>query len=355
MDHNQRSRRPLPQDDGRNHSKRYPRKRPLPLYMVIGIDAVILGVCLGLFFYFHKVRETPLTPVTLGTPAPTEAAPTVTAPTATATDDADSTTEPTVDPATLGQFGAKFADKFTDGEVIADDTSYQSKDINVKVNKIQKDGVTYFVADVYIRNLENLRAAFAKDEVKEGVSEMPIDIATRNNAIVAITGDYFGFRRDGIVVRNGVLYRETPFEDICVMYQDGSMKSIPEDEVNIEELKSPDVYQVWSFGPMLLTDGQPMEKFNSVVNPANPRSAIGYYEPGHYALVVVDGRQADYSKGMTLKELSQMFFDMGCKEAYNLDGGQSCAMTFGDALMSQPYKGGRSVSDIIMIGEAEEN
>jgi exopolysaccharide biosynthesis protein len=37
----------------------------------------------------------------------------------------------------------------------------------------------------------------------------------------------------------------------------------------------------------------------------NPRSAIGYYEPGHYCFIVVDGRQNGYSDGMTLDELAQ--------------------------------------------------
>ena len=55
----------------------------------------------------------------------------------------------------------------------------------------------------------------------------------------------------------------------------------------------------------------------------NPRSAVGYYEPGHYCFVVIDGRQPGYSKGATLMQLAQLFESLGCKEAYNLDGGKS--------------------------------
>ncbi|MDD3243734.1 MAG: phosphodiester glycosidase family protein [Eubacteriales bacterium] len=356
--------RPRPQQPygGEHHgsarAKRPPQKPQMPTLYVVLIDVAVFAVALLIFAYFHHVRPDTLTPVALGTPTP---APVETAapqePSAAPQDSAqpDETVapQPTVDPATLGLFGAKFADKFVDGEPVKTDTGYQSKNVNVQVEKVQRDGITYYVADVYVRNLENFRTAFANDEVKTGTSEAPLAIATRNKAVVSITGDYFGIRKEGIVVRNGTMYREKAFADIMVMYRDGSMKSIPQAEVKLEELKSPDVYQVWSFGPMLLTDGQAMEKFNSSVNPANPRSAVGYYEPGHYALVLVDGRQEGYSKGMTLKELSKLFADLGCKEAYNLDGGQSCTMTFGDAKMSQPYKGGRNVSDIIMIGEVE--
>ena len=56
---------------------------------------------------------------------------------------------------------------------------------------------------------------------------------------------------------------------------------------------------------------------------------------------------------MTLEELSQLFYEMGCKEAYNLDGGQSAVMSFAGELTNQPYGGGRNISDILYIGEVE--
>lgn len=102
---------------------------------------------------------------------------------------------------------------------------------------------------------------------------------------------------------------------------------------------------------MLLKDGQPMTSFNSDVNVANPRGAIGYYEPGHYCFVLVDGRQPGYSNGMTTRQLSQLFYDLGCKVAYNLDGGQSAVVTFMDSVANKPYKGGREISDIIYVAD----
>ena len=102
---------------------------------------------------------------------------------------------------------------------------------------------------------------------------------------------------------------------------------------------------------MLFFDVQPMESFNSSVTSVNPRSAVGYYEPGHYCFVVVDGRQKGYSKGMTMSELSQLFFDLGCTVAYNLDGGKSAEMVFMGETVSQPFEGGRSTSDILYIAD----
>ena len=45
-------------------------------------------------------------------------------------------------------------------------------------------------------------------------------------------------------------------------------------------------------------------------------------EPGHFKLVIVDGR-TDENRGVRLIQLEQIFKDLGCTEAYNFDGGQS--------------------------------
>jgi exopolysaccharide biosynthesis protein len=124
-----------------------------------------------------------------------------------------------------------------------------------------------------------------------------------------------------MVVRNGKLYRETESSaDVLVMNYDGTMQTFSPDEFDMEKIKSEGAYQVWTFGPMLLKDGQPMTKFNSTVTGLNPRTAVGYFEPGHYCFVVVGGRQEGYSEGYTMVQLSQLMYDLGCTTAYNLDG-----------------------------------
>ena len=48
--------------------------------------------------------------------------------------------------------------------------------------------------------------------------------------------------------------------------------------------------------------------------------------PSDRLFVVVDGRSAGYSRGVTMSELAQIFVDRGAKLAYNLDGGGSSAI-----------------------------
>jgi len=68
----------------------------------------------------------------------------------------------------------------------------------------------------------------------------------------------------------------------------------------------------------------------------------------------VDGRQANYSDGMTLTELSTFMAGLGCKSAYNLDGGQTAQMVLDGNLVNMPANGGRKVGDIIYIERADD-
>ncbi len=221
---------------------------------------------------------------------------------------------------------AKFAGQFTDGAIEKTDTSYKSPNISVTITKVQNDTLTYFVADIYIAELKYFRTAFAQEADTMGHTELTTTVAQENNAIIAINGDFcLNNWSTGVVLRNGQPYKKNkPSADQFVLYYDGTMESIPPGEFNYDTVVAKGVYQIWSWGPMLLDNGQVMADFNmpDTFGAPNPRTAIGYYEPGHYCFVVVEGRQT-YTDGIKLPELSQLFYDLGCTEAYNLDGGRT--------------------------------
>jgi exopolysaccharide biosynthesis protein len=228
-----------------------------------------------------------------------------------------------------------------------------SKNVNVSMTMVQENGVTYYVQDIYVRSIENLQTAFAEDTYGKAVTDWVQDMAIENNAVAAINGDYYGVESGGVVIRNGVLYRDDANADVLVLYYDGTMKAFSSGEFDAENEMANGAYQAWNFGPVLVEDGVALTSFSSRISGANPRTAIGYIEPGHYVFVAVDGRQAGYSNGMTLKQLAAAMEELGCQLAYNLDGGQTSTMTFGDEIANQPYKGGRLTSDIIFITDGE--
>lgn len=255
-----------------------------------------------------------------------------------------------------GMWGEKFSDKFLPvGKVEKTEKSYKSHDINVTVEKVKRGSATYFVADIYIRNIDNFKTAFANDTYGKSITESIKDTASRHNAVIATNGDYYGIRDYGICIKNGVLYRRNLFADVCVLYYDGTVKTYKKSEFSLADAISDGAYQAWSFGPELLNDGETVSEFDWSIQSENPRCAFGYYEPGHYCLILIDGRQPGYSMGMTFQEMSFMFKEMGCAAAYNMDGGQSAKMVFGDRLVNRPTSGGRDTSDIIYIAEVESN
>jgi hypothetical protein len=85
-----------------------------------------------------------------------------------------------------------------------------------------------------------------------------------------------------------------------------------------------------------------------------PRTAIGVTGKMQLVLVVVDGRNANGSAGLTLSELANYMMSLGIKNAINLDGGGSSVMAGTDGLLTKPSDSGnieRSVPTAIIISE----
>jgi len=248
---------------------------------------------------------------------------------------------------------------------VNDDWNYNDDFISVNINKISEgpgsDTITYYVADVVLKNSESLKTAFAKNQFGANIVQDTSVIAEDNNAIFAINGDYYGFREDGIVIRNGVIFRDDPTRKGLAIYDDGSMKSYDETTANAEELIASGVIQAFTFGPVLVENGTANSDFgktvidtnfgNRSIQNANPRTGVGIISDNHFIFVVVDGRSRGYSKGMTLTEFAKVFEDLGCTDAYNLDGGGSSTMYFCGRVVNNPLgkEEERGVSDIIYI------
>ena len=126
-------------------------------------------------------------------------------------------------------------------------------------------------------------------------------------------------------------------------------------EIDKEAILAKAPWQSWNFGPILLDEnGDPAESFNLPDASAGrtPRTVIGYYSPGHYCLLVVDGRQQGYSLGLSMKELAAFMADLGCKAAYNLDGGISAQIAYMGERINHPGKD-RNLRDVILLLEPE--
>lgn len=252
------------------------------------------------------------------------------------------------------------ADKFRAGEAVKTEDSYESESVSIRITRVENpEGfpkpMVCFVADIYIEDITSLRSAWSRETLAEserGAMDV-LELMEREDALLMINGDYVCKWDFGCVVSNGVTARavDNPRYDACVLLRDGSMLTLDGNKTSSEQILAMDPWQAWCFGPALLDEeGKAKETFNSSLTGANPRTVLGYYAPGHYCFVVVEGRRDKYSKGMTLQQLSRFMESLGCRAAYNMDGGDSSVMAFGGERVSKP-RNRRNIPDVIYICE----
>lgn len=241
------------------------------------------------------------------------------------------------------------------------DYSYQSDELRIAIRVVEDEEELqkYYVADVWVRNLSAFRAGFGNGQYGGGTEDGE-KFARREHAVLAVNGSM----NYGIVFHNGVKYRgvvETAMNPgVAVVYTDGSMKVFHRTRFNVYEALKKGIYHAWQFGPALVSDGV-MAKDFPVRATRHPRIILGYYEPGHYCLVAVDGRSKT-ALGMTEREMAELMLELGCQEAMNLDGGTSAMMVFMGECISHPSgvdkdgdgKAGRKLKDMILFAEYDD-
>ena len=241
------------------------------------------------------------------------------------------------------------------------DTSYSDGNISVNLTEKTVNDTQIYVADVTLSSADYLKTALAQNSYGTNVTAKTSVTAAKNNAILAVNGDYYGANSLGYVIRNGVVYRDSVREDASngdlAIYKDGSFKIIYENQISADQLVQDGVVNLLAFGPSLVENGEISVGINTEVGQAmasNPRTAIGIIDENHYIIVVSDGRTSE-SKGLSLYQMAEVMKSYGVKTAYNLDGGGSSTLYFNGQVINKPTTGGskiseRAVSDIVYIG-----
>lgn len=287
-------------------------------------------------------------PVPTATPAPSPTPTVEPSPTPTAEPTPSPVPTPTPLPVWEGLLGWEYADRFCFTDYVSTKTEFRTDAVSITVTEYKEQKSVYsgsslvsYVADIYVRDASLIRRGYTEGGFENGVHRSAVKIAATLNAVLAISGDYVTKGQDGFLIRDGEIILDSGEykRDIAVLYRDGSMKTYAPEEIDPEAIMTGDPWQSWCFGPSLLDEnGQVKESYNIVFNTdgKNPRCAIGYYEPGHYCFVVVDGRQKGYSMGVSIKGLAELMRDLGCRSAYNLDGGLTAQMVFQGKRVNSP-------------------
>ena len=269
-----------------------------------------------------------------------------------AIEQAMATPDPSVTPEPETQFK-----EYAPGEL-----SYETDKLKVSIEQKKKDGMTYFVCDIRLTDVNQLRTAFAGDDFRSGIYEAVSDIADRYSPVLAINADFCRYHREGVIIRNGEVLRRQNIKKhhLLVVDEKGNLSAQTDRSgkqgLVANKLEQQNTWQTFEFGPVLVENGKaaelPLKSFYINCNEGyyEPRTAIGQLGPLHYIVIVVDGRRTGYSTGASMPQLQQLFLDEGAQFAFNLDGGGSTTLYFLGEVINMPSSGKqRSVSDVIMF------
>lgn len=230
------------------------------------------------------------------------------------------------------------------------------------IERYDVDGKKFKGYMLVIHDPTRVKVGYTKNLGKEG--QCTSVIAQENNAIAAINGGGFSdesssgnskytgtggnpigiLMSKGKVISNnsGNLSQKVPTMGIDV---DGKLLV---GNYSIEDLKSHNVTEAISFGPVLVINGkaQPITEEGGIA----PRTAIGQRKDGAILLLVIDGRQLK-SAGATYEDVRTAMLQYGAVNAINLDGGSSTTMYYNGDVINNPCDavGERYVPSVVYV------
>ena len=240
---------------------------------------------------------------------------------------------------------------------------YRDDTIIVELAKERMYDSDVYIAYVKIATPSQLRTAIAGTKISSERTNQTSAISSNYNGIVAINGDYYPNTSGGYIVRMGETYREHTSDNLDLLLIDewGDFHLILRGH-DVQEngvaafLSEHEIVNGFFFGPALVVDGEKRdipEDYQFAPNADNPRAGIAQLGALTYALVAVNGR-TDNSQGVTLAEFADIMAQLGAKQAYNLDGGNSATLVFHGQVYNDKPQDERDVTDIIYFASATE-
>lgn len=183
-----------------------------------------------------------------------------------------------------------------------------------------------------------------------GTHITPSTFAKQSKAIVTVNGGFFSTRpsrASGLVMAHSrILY--PPLFPNYIGTVGFNTNGLLIDKIEVADIKGYSIstgkagwnecHAALGAGPILLKEGmnvlQPSE--DAFYTARHPRTGIAKTRTGEALIIVVDGRQSEWSVGVTLDELANLFLELGAYDALNLDGGGSSVMVIQNDIVNHP-------------------
>jgi len=225
---------------------------------------------------------------------------------------------------------------------------HRSERVEIHVFELKGIGYRGYIAKIKLFDPTAFRVVLGKDKL--GESETTSSAVKRTGAILGINGG--GFYN---VVQNGRTYTlplgntivdgklvgefQPSYKDLFFAGVDGSGELLGGEFFDESELFKHKPVAGVSFVPALIKNREPLPIPEKWKHQRQPRTVIGEYGNDDLVLIVVDGRQSEWSSGVTLEDLQIRLIDLGVIEAYNLDGGGSSTFVYDGKLLNKPSDG----------------
>lgn len=224
------------------------------------------------------------------------------------------------------------------------------------------DNCIYTFSEVKLAHPSQFRRFLAGGEYGSDKQYITSDMAASVNAVVASSGDFYKYRRAGMIVYDGVVQRvdSGASVDTCCIDENGDLVFVYRGDILDVEAgqKFVDEHNIrfsLAFGPILVDDGvrcEPDEYKLGEVDMYFPRAALCQRGALHY-VVLVCNREGGYNYMQTIHSFAARVAELGCEKAYTLDGGQTGVIVMNDQLINAVHFGSqRKISDIFYFATA---
>ncbi|SFR11007.1 phosphodiester glycosidase family protein [Desulfoscipio geothermicus] len=225
---------------------------------------------------------------------------------------------------------------------------HRSERVEIKVFQLKELGYRGYIAKIKLFDPSAFKVVLGKGKL--GESEITSAAVKRTGAILGINGGgFFRMMQDGKeytlpignTVVNGKLVGgfKPSHKDLFFAGVDNEGELLGGIFYEKDALMQHRPVAGVSFVPALIKNRKPLPIPEKWQHKKEPRTIIGEYGNDDLILIVVDGRQSDWSSGVTLEHLQIKLIELGVIEAYNLDGGGSSAFVFNGEVLNRPSDG----------------
>ena len=191
--------------------------------------------------------------------------------------------------------------------------------MEIKVGKGSTASVAVGYGDDDIKTIQTGRNWAMTETTKQAQSMQTRRSTNVVGAINAGGYDMSNGRPTGAFIMSGTVINE-PTSTTFWIDKDGNAHITSAQECNAALADGNVLEAVASFGD-IFEDGHARSDLDNSTRAS--RTAIGIKADGTVVMMMVDGRQAPYSVGMTMAEVGATMESLGCVQAVNLDGGGS--------------------------------